>query len=63
MTSTPLIPLRPDQIQALIRYHKHEAAHAGTIPARHDHLRDADDLQRRLSDFEERTEACDERAA
>ena len=57
------LPLRPEQVQALMAHHKHAAAHANTIPERHDHLRDADELERRLSDFEERTEARDERAA
>jgi hypothetical protein len=63
MTSTIWLPLRAEQVRTLMEHHKHEAAHATTLPARHDHLRDADDLQRRLSDFEERTEARDERAA
>ena len=63
MIATLWLPLRPDQVEALIRHHGHEAAHASTLPERADHLRDADDLQRRLSDFEERTEAPDERAA
>ncbi len=52
------LPLRTEQVQALMYWHQHEAAHANTVPERHDHLRDADELQRRLSDFEERTEAA-----
>ncbi len=46
-----------------MRHHCHEAAHAGTLPERADHLHAADDLSRRLKDHAERTEACDERAA
>ncbi len=57
MKATILRALRVDQIQALIYHHQHEAAHASTLPERHDHLRDASDLQRALRDFEDRTEA------
>ena len=57
MNTTILLPLRPEQVQLLIEYHQHAAACAHTLPARHDHLRDADDLQRRLTDHAERTEA------
>ena len=63
MTTLIWLPLRPEQVQALMAHHKHAAAHANTIPERADHLRAADDLQRRLRDFDERTEAADERAA
>ena len=51
------LPLRPEQVQALMAHHRHAAAHANTIPERAAHLRDADDLQRRLTDHDERTEA------
>ena len=52
------LSLRPEQVQALMAHHKHAAAHAGTLLEREGHLREAADLQRRLSDFEERTEAA-----
>ncbi len=58
MKATILRALRADQVQALIYHHRHEAAHASTIAERHDHLRDAGDLQRALRDFEDRTEAA-----
>lgn len=46
------------QLEALHAWHLHEAAHASTVPDRADHLRHADDIQRRLRDAEERTEAA-----
>ena len=57
MNTTILLALRPEQVEVLMRHHRHEAAHAATLPERADHLRDADDLQRRLTDHAERTEA------
>lgn len=63
MIANILVALRPDQLEALIRHHAHEAAHANTIPERHDHLHDMHALQRRLSDHHDRTEASDECAA
>ena len=63
MIATIWLPLRPDQVEALIRHHRHEAAHASTLPERAVHLNAADDLSRRLKDHAERTEASDERAA
>ena len=44
------------QLEALRRWHLHEAAHASTVPARADHLAHADDIQRRLTDADQRTE-------
>ena len=57
MTTLIWLPLRPEQVQALMYWHLREAAHANAIHERHDHLRDAGDLQRRLTDHDERTEA------
>ncbi len=57
MNTTILLPLRPEQVEVLMRHHEHAADRAPTLPTRHDHLRDADDLQRRLTDHAERTEA------
>ena len=45
------------QLEALHAWHVHEAAHASTVPDRADHLRHADDIQRRLTDANERTES------
>ena len=56
MNTTILLPLRPEQVEVLMRHHTQAASTAATIPARHDHLRDAEDLQRRLTNFEQRTE-------
>ena len=58
MTSAIWLPLTAGQVRVLMEHHRHEAAHASTLFEREGHLRDADDLQRRLSDFEERTEAA-----
>ena len=57
MNTTLWIPLRADQVQALVAHHHQEAAVATTLAARADHLRDADDLERRLADHSDRTEA------
>jgi hypothetical protein len=53
-----LFAATPQQLDALHAWHVHEAAHASTVPERADHLRHADDIQRRLRDAEERTEAA-----
>lgn len=58
MQTVILFPATPQQLDALHAWHLHEAAHASTVPERADHLRHADDIQRRLRDAEERTEAA-----
>ena len=57
MKATILVPLRPEQVEVLLRHHEDAARKAATLPERADHLGDADDLQRRLTDHAERTEA------
>ena len=57
MIANILTPLRPEQVRVLIEHHQFHAAHASTLPDRHDHLRDAEDLRRRLTDHAERSEA------
>ena len=57
MNTTILLALRPEQVEVLMRHHQEAAGKAATLPERADHLRDADDLQRRLTDHAERTEA------
>ena len=57
MNTTILLPLRPEQVEVLLRHHEDAARKAATLPERADHLRDADDMQRRLTDHAERTEA------
>ena len=57
MNTTILLPLRPEQVEVLMRHHEHAAEMAATLPTRHHHLRDADDLRRRLTDHAERSEA------
>lgn len=42
MIPTIWLPLRTDQVEALIRHHRHEAAHASTLLERADHLHAAD---------------------
>lgn len=56
MQTVILFAATPQQLEALHAWHLHEAAHASTVPERADHLRHADDIQRRLRDAEERTE-------
>ena len=57
MNTTILLPLRPEQVEVLLRHHEDAARKATTLHERADHLGDADDLQRRLTDHAERTEA------
>ena len=57
MNTTILLALRPEQVEVLMRHHEHAAHMAATLPTRHDHLRDAADLQRRLTDHAQRSEA------
>ena len=56
MNTTILCPLTEAQLDALMEWHHAEAAHAATMPERHDHLRDAADLRHRLIDAQNRTE-------
>lgn len=56
MQTVILFAATPQQLEALHAWHVREAAHASTVPERADHLRHADDIQRRLRDAEERTE-------
>lgn len=57
MNTSILCPLSPAQVEALIEWHHHEAQHAGVLQAKSDHLQQASDLRRRLTDAIERTEA------
>ena len=57
MNTTIVLPLRPEQVEVMIRHHERAACTAFTLPDRHDHLRDAEDLRRRLTDHAERSEA------
>ncbi len=57
MITNILFSATQQQLEALLRWHEHEAAHASTVPDRADHLRHADDIQRRLTDANERTES------
>lgn len=58
MITNILFSATQQQLEALLRWHEHEAAHATSLPERADHLRAADDLQRRLSDHHDRTEVA-----
>lgn len=64
MNATLWVPLTAEQVRALISHHLEQADRyriSGTSPAlesgRHDHILAADDLHRRLLDFEQRTES------
>ena len=57
MNTTILCPLTVGQLEALIEWHHHEAQHAGVLQAKSDHLQQASDLRRSLTDAIERTEA------
>ena len=57
MNTSILCPLSPAQVEALIEWHHHEAQHAGVLQAKSDHLQQASDLRRRLTDAIERTQA------
>ncbi len=57
MNTSILCPLSPAQVEALIEWHHHESQHAGVLQAKSDHLQQASDLRRRLTDAIERTEA------
>ena len=56
MNTNILCALTPAQVEALIEWHHHEAQHASLMQDKSDHLRDAADLRRRLTDAIQRTE-------
>ena len=57
MNTTILIPMTRVQLHLLIEAHYWHAARAPTLAEAREHQRHAADLQRRLTDHDQRTEA------